>query len=69
VRYALPEKAHVEIALYDALGRRVGRLASEQQPASTHRLTFDAAELSSGTYFIHMRTGDFAETQAVTLVR
>ncbi|PSQ77307.1 MAG: hypothetical protein BRD37_05345 [Bacteroidetes bacterium QH_8_67_23] len=69
VRYALPEAAHVEMALFDMLGRRMQELASESQSARSHRLTFDTAGLSSGTYFIHMRTGDFAETQAVTLVR
>lgn len=69
VRYALPEAAHVEMALFDMLGRRVQELASESQSARSHRLTFDTAGLSSGTYFIRLRAGDFTETQAVTLVK
>jgi len=45
------------------------RLASENQPARLHRLTFDTEGLSSGMYFIHMRADDFTATQAVTIVK
>ena len=70
VRYALPEKSPVRIVLFDALGRQVRALASGRQPIGTHRLTFDAAELSSGTYFIRMSAGKhFTETQAVAMVK
>jgi hypothetical protein len=46
------------------------RLASENQSARLHRLTFDTEGLSSGTYFIRMGAGKhFTETQAVAMVK
>jgi hypothetical protein len=69
VRYAIPKATHVEMVLFDALGRQMQRLASENQSARLHRLTFDTEGLSSGMYFIHMRANNFTATQAVTIVK
>ncbi|MDX1548783.1 MAG: T9SS type A sorting domain-containing protein, partial [Rhodothermales bacterium] len=59
----------IRVAVYDALGREVARLHEGPLAAGTHRLTFDAADLPSGTYLIRAGGGGAVQTRAVTLVR
>ena len=69
VTVALPSRQHVTVAAYDVLGRRVATLHQGPLPAGTHRLTFDAAGLPSGTYVVHARTATTRQIRTVTLVK
>ncbi|MEM6286244.1 MAG: serine hydrolase domain-containing protein [Bacteroidota bacterium] len=69
VRYTLPEAAHVEAVLLDALGRQVAVLDAGPRGGGVHRLRLDVAELASGTYHVAVRTGDQREAQTVTVRR
>ncbi len=70
IRYALPKAAHVELAVYDALGREVAHLVDRERPAGYHRATFDASELPSGVYVYRLRAGEvFAESGKLVVVK
>ena len=73
VRYALPERADVEITVYNTLGREVKRLVDGYARAGRHTARFDGSDLPSGVYLVRMEaegaTGTHAETERVTLVR
>ncbi len=70
IRYALPEAAHVELSVYDALGREVARLADGEKPAGYHTATFEAGGLPSGVYVYRLRAGDaFAESGKLVVVK
>ena len=69
IRYALPQRKHVTVAVYDLLGREVATLVDEQQEAGRHQLRFDAAQLSSGAYFVRLTSEGTTRTQKMTVVR
>jgi hypothetical protein len=69
IRYGLPVKAHVLLAVFDALGQMVSRLADEEQEARYHEVRFDASGLSSGVYFYRIQVGDFVQTRKLLVVR
>lgn len=68
-RFALPERAHVELAVYNLRGQLVTRLVNENRPAGVHELRWDASGLPSGTYFVRLSTDAFTRTQKVTLLK
>ena len=68
VRYSVPERTHVRLAVYDALGRRVRTLVDEQQEGR-QETSFRAQDLSSGTYFYRLEAGGRVLTESVVLVR
>lgn len=69
VTYDVPARAHVRIALHDALGRHLGNLVDESTEAGAHTFTFDGTNLQSGTYYLTMTAGDFVQTRSMTLVK
>jgi hypothetical protein len=57
----LPARTRVDARVFNHLGQQVALLADEDMDAGSHRITFDGAGLSSGTYFIHISA--FGETR------
>jgi hypothetical protein len=69
IRYALPERADVELEIYDLLGRRVARLVGDVRPAGEHQVRWDAAGFASGTYLVRFSAGTFTATRRLLLVQ
>lgn len=69
LRYALPERADVELAVYDLLGRLVTRLVSDSRPAGYHEVRWEADGLASGPYLVRLSTEAFTQTRRVLLLR
>ena len=77
IRYDLPENAEVRLTVYDMLGRRVTTLVDDSQSAGSHSVSFDAANLSSGTYIYHLEASgtdggegaDFQQTRTMMYVK
>jgi len=75
IRYNIPMKAHVNITIFDVLGRAVATLVDEVQAASSYKVDWNATGMSSGMYFyrIHARSqdgsGDFTATKKLLLMR
>lgn len=69
LRYELPQTGPVRIAVYDMLGRRVSTLVNEQQSAGRNEVMFNARQLPSGTYFVHLRATGRTLTKRLTVVR
>lgn len=55
VTFALASPQPVGLALYDALGRQVRKVASMPQPAGRQQLTLPTAGLPVGVYSLHLR--------------
>jgi predicted outer membrane repeat protein len=69
IEYQLPVESHVELEVYNTLGRKVVTLVEERQEAGYKSVTWDASSVSSGVYFYKLTVGDFTETKRMMLVK
>ncbi|MDP6770397.1 MAG: T9SS type A sorting domain-containing protein, partial [Anaerolineales bacterium] len=67
--YTIPEDGMVQVAVYDLSGRMIAEIADGYMSAGTYPVTWDASELSSGIYMVHMISGDFRTMQKVMLIK
>ncbi|MEM9996172.1 MAG: endonuclease/exonuclease/phosphatase family protein [Bacteroidota bacterium] len=68
VRFALPSAVPVDLAVFDALGRRVATLASGPRPAGPHTVTLDGGALPPGLYLVRLTAGDQSATRRLVRV-
>lgn len=74
LRFTTPAMGEVELAVYDARGRRIAVLQQGTLPAGHHEVIWDGtdatgAEVASGLYFARMISGDFEQTRKMLLAR
>ena len=74
IRYELPEKSQVSLAVYNTMGQLVKILAHGEQIAGSYRATWDATDANgqnvpSGIYFYRLQTNGFAKTLKMTLMK
>ena len=78
IKYTIPnvtlsgnaiEGSRVILIIYDLLGNEITTLVNENKPAGNHEVSFDAKNLSSGTYFYKLQAGSFVETKKMILIR
>jgi len=70
IQFAVPTEAHVRLAVYDALGRRVSMLTDRIYAPGTYDLTWDAGAHASGIYFYRMESeGRLVGMQKMTLLK
>jgi len=77
IRYGLPQRSMVLLAVYNSIGQQIATLVDEEQEAAYHEIRFDAPRLASGIYFyrIHARRadggqgGDFVQVRKFILVK
>jgi len=69
INYGLQNDGHVEIMIYDASGRLVEELVSQNQVAGYHSITWNASSQASGMYFAKMVAGEVVQTQKLVLLK
>lgn len=69
IRYSLPEKVHVNLAVYNLLGQKVAVLMNDEQAPGHHEVIFDASRLSSGIYIYRLQAGNYTSTKQMTLIK
>jgi hypothetical protein len=69
ISFSLPSKSFISLKVFDALGREVSSLLSEELPAGTYSEQWTAAGLPSGVYFYRLQTGSYFETKKLVLLR
>ena len=69
IKYAIPERAFVELKVYDILGSEVVSLINEEQDVGYYEIDFNAAKLSSGVYLYQLKAGEFIETKKMLLLK
>lgn len=69
VNFTLPEAGQATLELYDANGTVVKTMANGDHAAGDHAVTFDTSDLSSGTYFYRLTSGDFVQSKALQVVK
>lgn len=74
IRYVLQASSPVEIALFDARGRKVREIFAGTKPAGTHTLKFDGQDdagkaVASGVYYVQLMSEGRAYSDRVVIVR
>jgi hypothetical protein len=69
IMYGVDEDCHVDIRVYDRLGRFVTALVSEWKPAGHHRTQFMSGSLPSGVYYYRMHAMNRFLTKKMVLIR
>jgi len=74
LRYDLPEQSHVNIIIYDMLGRQVRSLINQTQDAGFKSVIWDATDsfgkpVSAGVYLYQIHAGDFVQTRKMVLLK
>ena len=69
ISYQLAVNSLVDMKVYDTLGKEVATLVEGERSAGSYSVTWDAADCSSGTYFYQLKTGDFAQTRRMLLLK
>lgn len=73
IEFELATSSNVSLKVFDVLGREVASLVNEQLLAGQHKVTFNAASLSSGIYYYRIETSgnncNNSETKIMTLLK
>jgi hypothetical protein len=69
ISFALPQDSHVNLRVYDLLGRSVATLIDNDLQAGYHDIAWDAKDQPSGVYFYQITAGEFAETRKLLLLK
>jgi len=69
INFSIPASGHVELYIYDVLGREITKLVDKYQPAGYYSVEFNASKLSSGIYFYKLKSGSFVQTKKMLLLK
>jgi hypothetical protein len=69
IRYSIPDDVRVQLAVYNMLGQTVAVLVDEMKSAGYYETMFQADDLPSGIYFVHLRAGYYIQSVKMTLVK
>ncbi len=73
IRFNLPKREHVNIAVYDILGKQIKLLVDDVLEEGIHEVLFSAnadnLSLASGVYFVKIQTENFVKTQKILLMK
>jgi hypothetical protein len=69
VEFSLPKRTFVSLKIFDALGREVSTLLSEELSVGTYSRRWNAEGLGSGVYFCRLQADQFRETRRLLLLR
>lgn len=67
--FSLPRTSFVLLKVYDAFGRDVAVIISEELPAGQHSRQWNASGASSGVYFYRLQAGNYTETKRLVLLK
>jgi Peptidase_C39 like family/Secretion system C-terminal sorting domain len=69
IRFSVPQKGHVGLTIYNAIGAEVATLLSQEVAGGVHEVVWNAGGLPSGIYFYRLQTGSFVETKRLLLLK
>ncbi len=69
IRFDIPEASRVLLTVFDVNGRQVATLVNGNLAANSYTVSFDAANLSTGTYFYRLEAGSFTSMRKMLLLK
>ncbi|HPN36779.1 MAG TPA: putative Ig domain-containing protein [Melioribacteraceae bacterium] len=61
--------SHVQLKVYDVLGREVTEIVNRYMPAGSYKFDFDASNLPSGTYFYRLKGSGSVDVKKMILIK
>ena len=69
IKFSLPEAAKVKVDVFNIIGEKVRTLIEQNMKAGFHNITFNAENLSSGTYIYRLQTENFTQIKKMLLLK
>ena len=69
IQFSIPDNAKVLLEVYDINGRKINTLIDSNIKKGYHSVTWDAANHSSGIYFVKMLSNSYVNTQKIMLIK
>lgn len=69
IEFSLSKPGAVSLKVYDIGGKEVATLANQYYREGKHSVSFNGAELTSGTYFYKLEVNGIVQTKKMTLVK
>ncbi len=69
IRYVLARPVHVQLKVYDLLGREVGTLVDENQFPGDHAVEVGSERFASGVYVYRLVAGTYVSTKKMIVVK
>ncbi|MGE5499605.1 MAG: multicopper oxidase domain-containing protein, partial [Syntrophothermus sp.] len=74
IQFEVPSAGHVELRIYDSIGRQVNTLVNEVKEAGIHSIHWNGTDsfglrVPSGIYLCTMRAGGFTETKKMVMIK
>ncbi|MEX2632847.1 MAG: S8 family serine peptidase [Balneolales bacterium] len=69
IRFDLMESNHVELVIYDLIGRRVATLVDEYRGKGPHILEFDTSGMATGAYMAILKTDGVSRFDKMMLIK
>jgi len=67
IKFTLPQRAKVNLSLFDMNGRLVRVLLNESKESGTHAITFHPGTLPGGLYYYTLKTGELTAVKKLTI--
>jgi hypothetical protein len=69
IKFSIHKTGFVSLSVYNILGQEIAVLVNEELKQGEYKFVFDALNLPSGIYFYTLKTGSFAETKKMVLIK
>ena len=69
VRFNVPDEAELELSIFDVAGRKVMDLAKSRFEAGSHSIEWSPGNLSSGVYFVNLKSDNNTSTRKVVYLK
>lgn len=69
IEFQIPEARHVNLTVYDILGRKVDVLLNQEMVPGYYQVTFDGSNLPSGMYIYRLSAGSYTNTKRMILAK
>ncbi|MCK5128019.1 MAG: T9SS type A sorting domain-containing protein, partial [candidate division Zixibacteria bacterium] len=69
ISYSVPERAHVNLRIFNILGQEVQILVDNTKEAGQYEINWDAKNSASGIYFYRLSYQDKVLTKKMTLLK
>lgn len=69
IAFTVPKSAHVQLSVFDMLGREIAVLVNEEKQAGEYSVKFDAGVYASGMYLYKLKVGNNIITKKMLLLK